>query len=96
MIHTHMIEPVPPEQAAARFLKLATLCQRIAGDINVARVVLRDGAENADTAYLVADVLDRIGWMADQASVVAGAKYPVVCGDADGWMLDGLLAQEAA
>jgi hypothetical protein len=45
-----------------------------------------------NVAYLVADALDRIGWIADQATVVAGSTHPKVGGDADGWLLNGMLA----
>lgn len=79
-------------QESKRLELLGRMCSNMAMTIANAREVLRDNAESADTAYLVADVLDRVGWIADQATVVAGTeKYPMTCGDADGWMLNGLL-----
>lgn len=60
-----------------------------------ARVVLHEHADDGNVGHLVANALDRIGWMADQASVVAGASLPSAGGDADGWLLNGLLRESA-
>jgi len=65
---------------------LEAICSDIATGINSARNVLRDNAEDATAAYLIADALDRLGSMADRATVVAGARIPSVVGDAEAWI----------
>jgi len=78
-------------QPEARLACLQQLATRLASGINNARNVLRSNAEDPDVAHLVSDALDRLGWIADQAAVMAGASGPPVAGDADQWMLEGLL-----
>jgi hypothetical protein len=77
----------------ARLACLERLCTNLAGGINTARNALREGAEDTNIAFLVADALDRLGWMADQAAVVAGSEIPPVVGDADSWILCGAIQQ---
>lgn len=72
---------------AARLHCLQAMCTSIAEDILTARNALQGNAEDSDVAYLVADALGRVGWMAEQASVVAGSTRCGIGGDAAGWML---------
>jgi len=65
---------------------LQTVCNTIASGIFNAHEALRNNAEDADMSHLVSDALERLGWMADQASVIAGMESPRVGGDAFGWM----------
>ncbi len=78
-------------QPGARLACLQQIATRLASGINNALTVLRDNAEYPDAAHLVCDALERLGWMADQAAMVAGSTLPPVCGDADQWLLAGLL-----
>ena len=82
-------------QPEARLACLQQLATRLASGINNACTVLRDNAEDPTAAHLVCDALERLGWMADQAAVVAGSALPPVCGDADQWLLAGLLRDAA-
>lgn len=75
------------QEATLRFECLQAMCSQIATGTNNARTVLRDNAEDANVSYLVANALDRLGWMADRAAVVAGSDVPMVAGDAEGWIL---------
>jgi len=81
-------QTVSAAQAALRLECLQRLCSQIATSINCARRVLRSNSDDAEAAYLVADALDRLGWMADRATAVAGSGGVLVGGDADGWVLD--------
>lgn len=72
---------------AQRLEALRLLCSEMASGISSIRTILRGNAEDASAAYLAADALDRIGWMADQATVLAGEDAPLHGGDAFGWLL---------
>ncbi len=78
-----------------RLATLAKLCSEIASSIESARSVLRDDAENARTAHLVADALDRVGWLAERATRLTGAKACPV-NTLDGWLLNDLADDVAA
>lgn len=71
---------------ADRLVAVGEISYRLAQLLNNARHILREGAEDADTAYLVADLLDGAGYMAERAAVVAG-REPSVVGGADAWLL---------
>jgi len=73
---------------------LQTICNTLASGIFNALEALRNNAEDADMSHLVSDALERLGWMADQASVIAGMERPRVGGDAFGWMLGRGLRSE--
>lgn len=77
---------------------LEALCSQLASGIYTAKSVLRSNAEDADTAHLVADALDRLGWLADRAAGVASSRSkPPVAGAIENWVLGehvaGLLKQ---
>lgn len=94
--------PIPPQGGAAptsteghddaprRLEVLLDLSGQIATSVNMARCVLKDNAEDASAAYLVADVLGRVGWLVDQVSLIAGGTCGNQAnGDAFDWMIDG-------
>lgn len=78
-----------PEQ---RLERLKGICTLMAADIGVIRRTLQEGAEEPDTAYLACQALSRLGWIADEASVIAGHKQPMIGGNASQWLADGLLS----
>jgi hypothetical protein len=66
---------------------LEALCSQLATGILTAKTVLRDNAEDANVAHVVADALDRLGWMADRAARVAMAERNVpIAGDIENWI----------
>ena len=73
---------------AQRLSALHDHLAEIAAGIRAAQMALIGSAEIADTAYLVSSTLGRLGWMADQGCVMAGADVPPVVGDATAWMLE--------
>ncbi|HEX7687917.1 MAG TPA: hypothetical protein VF453_09430 [Burkholderiaceae bacterium] len=79
--------------AQARLAAAQQIFGRLANGILTATSVLRDNSEDANAAHLAADALERLGWMADQGSVLAGEPRPPVNGEADEWMLGGLMRQ---
>ena len=72
---------------ADRLACVRSICNELAIGINNARLALRSDGDNANTAHLVADALERLGWMSERASVLAGCDLPRHVGDADDWML---------
>lgn len=66
---------------------LKDICGRLAQGLANALDTLRNNAEDPAVVHLVADALERLGWMADCATVVAGDSRPMVRGDAAGWMM---------
>lgn len=78
---------VPTQTAELRLECLEALCSQIASGILTAKTVLRNNAEDADAANIVADALDRLGWMADRAAKVAMAERNVpVAGEIENWV----------
>jgi hypothetical protein len=78
---------------AKRLEVLKALCSKLAMSAASARDVLRGNPECPDTAEVIADALERIGWIADRAAAVAGETIPVA-GDGDGWFLGGMLREQ--
>lgn len=84
-------ETLTVDEQALRLQALSRICCDIATAINGARGVLRSNAEDPAVSHLVADALDRAGWMADRATVLAGEKSPQIVGAAEDWLLDSAL-----
>ncbi len=71
---------------AERLEALRDELTEIASGIRSAQWAFLDSSDMANTAYLVACTLGRLGWMTDQACVLAGDEVPPVVGDAEAWM----------
>ena len=78
-----------------RLEALRELLAEIANGIRVAQESLSESENMANTAYVVADSLGRLGWLADQGCVVAGEEYPPCLGDARAWLRVPLMAEDA-
>lgn len=76
-----------PAQPRERLEALGTVLAEIASGIRCAQEALIESEQSAGTAYLVAQALGRLGWMADQGCVLAGTAFPPVVGDAYAWLL---------
>lgn len=72
--------------AEQRVAALQDICNQIAHGIHSARTVLRNNAEDPEVANLVADSLDRLGWMADKATQIAEPRTVLVAGDIQNWV----------
>lgn len=73
---------------AQRLSALHDHLAEIATGLRAAQMALIGSSPNDDTAYLVSSTLGRLGWMADQGCVLAGADEPPVVGDATAWILE--------
>ena len=78
-----------------RLEALRELLAEIANGIRVAQESLSESENLANTAYVVADSLGRLGWLADQGCVVAGEDFPPCLGDARAWLRIPLMAEDA-
>jgi hypothetical protein len=77
--------------ANLRLQALERLCGDISSAIHRARHVLRENAEDPEAAYLVADALDRVGWMADKAVKLTGFATEATVSGAEEWMFGPVL-----
>jgi hypothetical protein len=78
-----------------RLEALRELLAEIANGIRVAQESLSESENLSNTAYVVADSLGRLGWLADQGCVVAGDDFPPCLGDARAWLRIPLMAEDA-
>ena len=81
----------PQELAELRLQVVGEICHTVTTAILNARTALASGSDNCDTAWLVLDALDRIGYMAERAGKIANPKaWTAIAGGADGWMLQNV------
>lgn len=69
-----------------RLAAINDIAEHVATAINSARTVLRQ-EDNSVISHLVADALDRAGWLADMLTAISGDGFTNICGDAEDWML---------
>jgi len=76
-----------PSVTRARLEALRELLVEIASGIRNVQEALVESEDLANTSYLVTHTLGRLGWMADQGCVIAGAESPPVVGDVQAWLM---------
>lgn len=89
-----MADTIPNAQQRLRVLQL--MCEGMASDILNTHTALCNAPDDEALALLVADALERLGWLADQAAVVAGCPRPPIGGGARFWMLGPAVRDELA
>jgi hypothetical protein len=85
------IEKLPNSQ---RLKIIREMQAEVVRGIRSAQDALRECDEPTNTVCIVVAALGRLGWIAEQCSVMAGCKFTPVVGGADAWLL-GLSARDA-
>ena len=69
-----------------RLAALASMLGEIVSDVHAARQTLFDDQQLSDQAYVTAQLLGKVGWMAERAATLAGETTSIY-GGADDWLL---------